>query len=50
VTLPALNWVTGYELLWDSADERPTFGGAPLRPGSTTRMTGASLRVYAART
>ena len=50
LTLPALNWVTGYELLWDSADERPTSGGAPLRPGSTTRMTGASLRVYAART
>jgi glycogen operon protein len=50
LTLPALNWVTGYELLWDIADERPTSGGALLRPGSTTRMTGASLRVYAART
>ena len=50
LTLPALNWVTGYELLWDSADERPTSGGASQRPGSTTRMTGASLRVYAART
>ena len=50
VTLPALNWVTGFELLWDSADERPTSGGSPLRPGSTTRVTGASLRVYAART
>ena len=40
VTLPALAGSPAYELLWDSADERPASGGSPLRPGSTTRMTG----------
>jgi isoamylase len=49
VTLPALGWVAAFELLWDSADERPVPGASPVRPGTTTRMTAASLRVYAER-
>jgi isoamylase len=49
VTLPALGWVAGFELLWDSADERPVPGVSPVRPGTTTSMTAASLRVYAER-
>jgi isoamylase len=49
VTLPALGWVAAFELLWDSTDERPLPGASPVRPGTTTRMTAASLRVYAAR-
>jgi glycogen operon protein len=49
VTLPALSCVRAFELLWDSADERPATDRPTLAPGSTTRMTEASLRVYAAR-
>jgi hypothetical protein len=41
--------VVAFDLLWDSADERPVPGASSVCPGTTTRMTAASLRVYAAR-
>ncbi|MGN6612766.1 MAG: glycogen debranching protein GlgX [Angustibacter sp.] len=46
VALPAAPWATGYELLWDSADERPT----PRRELVTgvQRVRALSLRVYRA--
>ncbi len=47
VTLPAAPGLTAYELLWDSAWERPRPSGAAQPPGPVT-VTAASLRVYRA--
>jgi glycogen operon protein len=46
--LPKAYSVTGYELLWDSANERPSDPGPPVDPGMTTTLTAASIRLYRA--
>ncbi|SES07978.1 glycogen operon protein [Pedococcus cremeus] len=47
VTLPSVPGLTAYELLWDSASERPQPTGAPIEPGKVS-VTAASLQVYRA--
>ena len=47
VTLPAVPGLTTYELLWDSAADRPRAPAEPVPPGRV-EVTGASIRVYAA--
>ena len=47
VTLPTVPGLTAYELLWDSAFERPQPTGAPTEP-SKVSVTAASLQVYRA--
>jgi len=39
--------LTAYELLWDSAFERPQPTGAPIEPGKVS-VTAASLQLYRA--
>ncbi len=48
--LPKADSVTGYELLWDSADERPaTPGPGPaLDAGTAVTLTSSSIRLYRA--
>jgi glycogen operon protein len=41
--------VTGYTLLWDSADEAPTDAATGHAPGDRITMTGPSMRLYRAR-
>lgn len=52
VTLPAPPGVTGYELLWDSAWERPAVEGVPLdRVGMDSRSVAAraaTIQLYLA--
>ncbi|GAA2739150.1 glycogen debranching protein GlgX [Pedococcus aerophilus] len=48
VTLPTVPGLTGYELLWDSADERPADGPAPVVDPGVVAVRGASLQVYRA--
>ncbi len=45
VRLPAVPGLTAYELLWDSALERPTAAGAPMQPGPVP-VAAASLQLY----
>ena len=47
VTLPSVPGLTAYELLWDSAFERPQPTGEPIEPGKVS-VTAASLQVYRA--
>jgi glycogen operon protein len=47
VRLPAVPGLTAYELLWDSAFERPGAAGAPTEPGPVP-VSAASLQVYRA--
>jgi isoamylase len=47
VTLPSPPGLTAYELLWDSAQERPTAPEDAVRPGPV-QVSAASLRVYRA--
>ena len=44
--LPKAPLVGGYELLFDSADERPSDPGPRLDPGITTTLTASSVRLY----
>ncbi len=46
VTLPAFPRVTAYQLMWDSAWERPQPPGDPQPPGPVP-MAGSSMRLYA---
>ncbi len=46
VTLPDAPGVTAYQLLWDSADERPSTPGEPVRSSSVLTMDAASMRVW----
>ncbi|GAB2757167.1 glycogen debranching protein GlgX [Terrabacter koreensis] len=45
-TLPHAPGVTAYQLLWDSADERPTAPGEPVQSRSVVTMDAASMRVW----
>jgi glycogen operon protein len=47
VTLPSVPGLTAYELLWDSAVERPQPTGAPVEPGKVS-VTAGSLQLYGA--
>jgi glycogen operon protein len=47
VVLPAVPGLTAYELLWDSALERPEAPGSPVEPGKVP-VSAASLQVYRA--
>jgi isoamylase len=47
VTLPTVQGVVSYRLLWDSDDERPRPAGQPQPPGPV-QVPATSLRVYAA--
>ncbi len=44
--LPKAHSAGGYELLWDSADERPSAPASPTEPGMTTTLTASSVRLY----
>jgi glycogen operon protein len=46
VALPGAPWATGYQLLWDSADERPAPRPEPV--SGVQRVRALSLRVYRA--
>jgi glycogen operon protein len=46
VALPGPPWADGYELLWDSADERPTVRPEPV--SGVQRVRALSLRLYRA--
>ncbi|MFF2270802.1 glycogen debranching protein GlgX [Agromyces sp. NPDC058136] len=51
VALPSPPGVTGYTLLWDSAEEAPSAtldGAAPLAPGERMTITGPSMRLFRA--
>lgn len=51
VVLPAVDGVTGYLPLWDSAEETPetdSSGGGELAPGARLRITGPSMRLFRA--
>lgn len=53
VVLPAAPGVTGYTLLWDSAEESPAGGrgaepAAPHGPGERVAITGPSMRLFRA--
>ncbi|KJK13228.1 glycogen debranching protein [Terrabacter sp. 28] len=45
-TLPHAPGVTAYQLLWDSADERPAAPGEPVQSRSIVTMDAASMRVW----
>ncbi len=45
VRLPMVPGLTAYELLWDSALERPVPAGAPMQPGPVP-VAAASLQLY----
>ena len=45
--LPAVPGLTAYQLLWDSALERPGSAAAPVKPGPVP-VGAASLQVYRA--
>ena len=47
VVLPTVPGLTAYELLWDSALERPEAAGDPVEPGKVA-VSAASLQVYRA--
>ena len=47
VRLPAVPGLTAYQLLWDSAQERPGSATAPVKPGPVP-VGAASLQVYRA--
>src|SRR6476620_3431486 len=47
VRLPAVPGLTAYQLLWDSAQERPGSAAAPVKPGPVP-VGAASLQVYRA--
>ena len=47
VRLPAVPGLTAYQLLWDSAQERPGSAAAPVKPGPVP-VGAASLLVYRA--
>jgi glycogen operon protein len=46
VTLPSTPEVTAYELLWDSADERPSRAGDPTAAGTCVPMGSATMRLW----
>jgi glycogen operon protein len=46
VTLPKAPGATAYDLLWDSADDRPAPPGDPVPAGTTITMLAASMRVW----
>ena len=48
VTLPAVPGLTGYELVWDSADDRPGQTPSPVVDPGVVEVRGASLQVYRA--
>jgi len=48
VVLPSHESVTGYRLLWDSADEAPTDAATEHSPGDRISMAGPSMRLYRA--
>ncbi|AXG13882.1 glycogen debranching enzyme GlgX [Intrasporangium calvum] len=48
LTLPAAPGSAAYELLWDSADERPGTRGPRVAAGSEFTMSASSLRVWTA--
>jgi len=48
VRLPEHPSVESYELLWDSADERPSEVTHSLLPGRMVRVTGTSMQLYRA--
>ena len=47
VTLPAPAGITAYQLLWDSAEERPGEAGAPRPPGPAL-LAATTLQLYVA--
>jgi glycogen operon protein len=46
VTLPSPEEVTGYELVWDSADETPKTETAHFKPGDVVRLGPASMQLF----
>ncbi len=48
VTLPTHDGVTGYTLLWDSADDNGTPALAERAPGSTLTVAGTSMQLFRA--
>jgi glycogen operon protein len=48
VVLAAHERVTGYTLLWDSADEAPTPAATDYSSGDRVTMTGPSMRLFRA--
>ncbi|HEY6800369.1 MAG TPA: glycogen debranching enzyme, partial [Agromyces sp.] len=48
VTLASPESVTGYRLLWDSAEEGPTDAATEHAPGDRITMAGPSMRLYRA--
>lgn len=49
IALPAVEGVTGYELLWDSALELPPKRTILLNPGAKVRMVETSMQLYVAK-
>jgi glycogen operon protein len=47
LTLPTVPGLTAYQLMWDSAWERPQPPGEPQPPGPVA-VSGSSMRLYAA--
>jgi len=49
VTLPEVNNIREYELLWDSAQELPPKGSLILQPGAMLRMVETSMQLFIVR-
>jgi glycogen operon protein len=49
VTLPKAPGAAAYDLLWDSADDRPAPPGDPVPAGTTITMVAASMRVWSSK-